>query len=84
MQKAKLIEKARQQRDSARILVEAFPEMLPGLSKVEQEHLVMALIARVDIRADNQVKITLRLAPDVVHNLPILHSGVSPPPGSVP
>ena len=84
MQKAKLIKKARQQRDSARILVEALPEMLPGLSKVEQEHLVLALIARVDIRADNQVKITLRLAPDVVHNLPILRSGVSPPLGSVP
>ena len=84
MQKAKLIERARQQRDSARILVVALPEMLPELLKIEQEHLVMALITRIDIRGDNQVMITLRLAPDVVHNLPILRSGVSPPLGSVP
>ena len=47
MQKAKLIERARQQRDSARILVVALPEMLPELSKIEQEHLVMALIPRI-------------------------------------
>ena len=79
MHKAKLIERARQQMDSARILVEAIPEMLPELSKIEQEHLVMALIPRIDIRGNNQVKITLRLAPDVVHSLPILRSGVSPP-----
>ena len=59
-------------RDSARIQVEALPEMLPELSKVEREHLVMALIHGIDMRGNNQVKITLRLAPDVVHNLPIL------------
>jgi len=53
------------------------------LSKVEQEHLVMALITRIDIRGNNQVKITLRLAPDVVHSLPILLSGASRQLGSV-
>jgi len=78
-QKAKRIEEARQQVDTAHTLVDTLPEALPDLSREEQERLVMALISRVDVDGDNQVTITLRLDPDVIPTLlqPMDHAASS-------
>jgi DNA invertase Pin-like site-specific DNA recombinase len=81
-QQVKLIEEARQQRETAHSLLAVLPEILIDLSKQDQEQLVMALIARVDVSGENEVSITLRLSPDAIRDLPILHEEASHQPES--
>ena len=69
-QMAKLVEQARLQRDQAKELIKKLPEVISNTSRQEQEELVRALIVRVDVSSDNQVAITLRLAPEVIRDLP--------------
>jgi hypothetical protein len=69
LEKVKLIEEARKQLDTVHALIAALPEVLPDFSREEQERLIIGLIARIDVDADNQVAITLRLDPDVIHAL---------------
>jgi len=42
----------------------------------------MALIARVGVSGENEVSIALRLTPDAIRDLPILHEEASHQPGS--
>jgi DNA invertase Pin-like site-specific DNA recombinase len=63
IERAKLIEQARDQLSTAQSLILALPEALPDLPKEEQEQLVMSLITRIDVDKDNQVKIHLVLDP---------------------
>ena len=81
-QQAQIIEDARQQRETAHTLVDALPEILIELPKQDQEQLIMALIARVDVSGENEVSITLRLAPEVIRDLPIFHQEASHQPES--
>ena len=81
-QYAKLIEEARQQRETANTLVAASPEILIDLPKEDQEQLIMTLIARVGVSGENEVSIALRLTPDAIRDLPILHEEAPHQPGS--
>src|SRR5258708_24185811 len=69
LSKVKTIEEARQQLDTGHALIAALPQVLPDLSREEQEKLIMALISRIDVAGNNEVAITLRLDPMVIRSL---------------
>ena len=83
-EKVGLLRDAREQLDTAHILVQALPQILGDVAREEQEQLIMALIDRIDVDKDNQVSINLRLDPDVIRALPNLQQGSSHPPESQP
>ncbi|WP_414692092.1 recombinase family protein [Phototrophicus methaneseepsis] len=76
--KAEQITQARNQLASAEVLIDQLPDILPQIQRSDKEKLIMALISRIDVDADNQVTITLCLHPDVLANLPTHQQGASP------
>lgn len=82
--KLKAIEEVRQQIDSANHLIASLPDVLPELSRQEQEQLIIALISEIEVDGANNVSITLRLDPDALPRLglPTRLSASSRPPES--
>ncbi len=84
--KSEVVDEARQQLEVAHALIKSLPKVLEVVSRQEQEGLVIALISRIDVNRNNEVEITLRLDPDVIHRLelPNLQSVSSHQPGLEP